>query len=114
MWSGRWDSNPRLSAWEADVLPLNYSRPNLIYFNPNSKSCKEEMLRSWTNHWGHITSMWRDTNIFNEVGIPAVDYGPGAGRGGGNVGIALDDLLKTAQVYALVVLDICNQKKIVH
>ena len=25
-WSGRWDSNPRLSAWEADVLPLNYSR----------------------------------------------------------------------------------------
>ena len=24
--SGRWDSNPRHSAWEADVLPLNYSR----------------------------------------------------------------------------------------
>ncbi len=24
--SGRRDSNPRLSAWEADVLPLNYSR----------------------------------------------------------------------------------------
>ena len=39
LWSGRWDSNPRLSAWEADVLPLNYSRsyvksakvPRLIY-----------------------------------------------------------------------------------
>ena len=24
--SGRRDSNPRLSAWEADILPLNYSR----------------------------------------------------------------------------------------
>jgi hypothetical protein len=25
-WSGRWGSNPRRSAWEADILPLNYSR----------------------------------------------------------------------------------------
>jgi hypothetical protein len=25
-WSGRRDSNPRHSAWEADALPLNYSR----------------------------------------------------------------------------------------
>lgn len=25
-WSGKRDSNPRLSAWEADALPLNYSR----------------------------------------------------------------------------------------
>src|SRR5580692_6522537 len=25
-WSGRWESNPRHSAWEADVLPLNYAR----------------------------------------------------------------------------------------
>lgn len=24
--SGRWDSNPRRSAWEADILPLNYVR----------------------------------------------------------------------------------------
>src|SRR5207244_1793952 len=25
-WSGKRDSNPRLSAWEADALPLSYSR----------------------------------------------------------------------------------------
>src|SRR6185312_4596177 len=25
-WSGRGESNPRHSAWEADVLPLNYAR----------------------------------------------------------------------------------------
>ena len=25
-WSGRWDSNPRPSAWEADTLPLSYTR----------------------------------------------------------------------------------------
>ena len=26
LWSGRWDSNPRRPAWEAGILPLNYSR----------------------------------------------------------------------------------------
>ena len=25
-WSGRWESNPRHTAWEAVVLPLNYAR----------------------------------------------------------------------------------------
>ncbi len=24
--SGRWDSNPRRSPWEGDILPLNYTR----------------------------------------------------------------------------------------
>lgn len=27
--SGRWDSNPRRSPWEGDILPLNYTR--IIY-----------------------------------------------------------------------------------
>jgi hypothetical protein len=30
-WSGRWESNPRHSAWEADVLPLNYARAPYSY-----------------------------------------------------------------------------------
>ena len=30
-WSGRRESNPRHSAWEADVLPLNYARILLLY-----------------------------------------------------------------------------------
>ena len=25
-WSGQWDLNPRHSAWQADILPLNYAR----------------------------------------------------------------------------------------
>jgi acetylornithine deacetylase/succinyl-diaminopimelate desuccinylase-like protein len=61
---------------------------------------------------GPRASMWRDTNVFNEVGIPAASYGPGSGRGGGGtLGIPLDDLLKTAEVYIMVALDICNQMK---
>ncbi len=27
--SGRWDSNPRRSPWEGDILPLNYTRKYL-------------------------------------------------------------------------------------
>ena len=29
--SGRWDSNPRRSPWEGDILPLNYTRKLLLY-----------------------------------------------------------------------------------
>ena len=32
VWSGRRDSNSRLSAWEADILPLNYSRLSYFHF----------------------------------------------------------------------------------
>ena len=29
-WSGRWESNPRHTAWEAVVLPLNYARDRSV------------------------------------------------------------------------------------
>jgi acetylornithine deacetylase/succinyl-diaminopimelate desuccinylase-like protein len=61
---------------------------------------------------GPRASMWRDTNIFNEVGIPAASYGPGGGKGGGGqIGLSLDDLHRASQVYAMVALDICNREK---
>jgi acetylornithine deacetylase/succinyl-diaminopimelate desuccinylase-like protein len=62
---------------------------------------------------GPRASMWRDTNVFNELGIPAASYGPGSGRGpGGTLGIPLDDLCRAAEVYVRVALDICNQTKV--
>jgi acetylornithine deacetylase/succinyl-diaminopimelate desuccinylase-like protein len=60
---------------------------------------------------GPEVSMWRDTNIFNEVGIPSATYGPGGGAGGGNLALELDDCVKAAQVYALTALEICRQEK---
>ena len=33
-------------AWEASTLPLSYTRPNRIYFNPKNHSCKGEVLAS--------------------------------------------------------------------
>ena len=39
-WSGRRDSNSRLSAWEADILPLNYSRVSARLYDKNHSKCK--------------------------------------------------------------------------
>ena len=61
---------------------------------------------------GPECSMWRDINIFNEVGIPAATYGPAVGAGTmGKLNIALDDLMNAARIYAMAALDVCNQEK---
>lgn len=60
---------------------------------------------------GPECSMWRDTNVFNEAGIPSATYGPAAGAGGGNLAMTLDDLHKAAQVYAMTALEVCGQEK---
>jgi acetylornithine deacetylase/succinyl-diaminopimelate desuccinylase-like protein len=60
---------------------------------------------------GPRASMWRDTNVFNEAGIPAASYGPGAGRGHGGVpALGVDDLVVASKVYALTAMDLCNQE----
>ena len=51
VWSGRRVSNPRPSAWEADALPLSYSRQNRIYFSPKISICKEGVLVSSKMVW---------------------------------------------------------------
>ena len=54
-------------------------------------------------------SIWTDTNVYNELGIPAVKIGPRGKRiGPRNEEIKIDDMVKAAQLYALVALDICN------
>lgn len=54
------------------------------------------------------SSMWRDLNVFNEMGIPSVTFGPGGGTGGGNRGLAIDDLVAAARIYARAAVDICG------
>jgi acetylornithine deacetylase/succinyl-diaminopimelate desuccinylase-like protein len=55
-----------------------------------------------------ITSMWRDSNVFNEVGIPTVVYGPGASVGGGNFAMEIQDLVQAARVYAAIAIEVCG------
>lgn len=54
------------------------------------------------------TSMWRDINPYNEVGIPSLTYGPTSSTGGGNFALGLGDLVATARVYARAALSYCG------
>ena len=55
-------------------------------------------------------SMWRDVNVFNEVGIPSATFGfprrsePGVSE----KFVEIDDLVDSAKMYALVAADICG------
>lgn len=55
-----------------------------------------------------LTSMWRDSNVFNEAGIPTVVYGPGASVGGGNFAIEIESLVNAARVYAVIAMELCG------
>jgi acetylornithine deacetylase/succinyl-diaminopimelate desuccinylase-like protein len=58
------------------------------------------------------TSMWRDVNVFNEVGIPSVCYGPPRQMepfsGARDRAMKIDDLLAATKVYASTILNLCG------
>ena len=56
-------------------------------------------------------SMWRDINMFNELGIPAVTYGPRSERHSFRKAITIEALYQAACVYARTMVDICSQEK---
>ncbi len=57
-------------------------------------------------------SIWTDTNVYNEIGIPAVKIGPRGKRIGPRAEeIDIEQMVKAAQIYALVALDICSRKR---
>jgi acetylornithine deacetylase/succinyl-diaminopimelate desuccinylase-like protein len=56
-----------------------------------------------------VTSMWRDTNAFNELGIPAVSYAPRATSHATTKSFKVKDLTDAAVVYARIGMDLCNQ-----
>jgi len=57
-------------------------------------------------------SIWTDTNIFNELGIPAIKIGPRGRRiSARNEEIDIEVMFKAAQIYALMALDICSRSR---
>src|SRR6185312_4213818 len=62
IWSVRPGSNRRHSAWEADVLPLNYSR-NL--FALNSLRCSQESVQ----HHARAVSAWHVRKVPRSQGF---------------------------------------------
>src|ERR1043166_8706906 len=61
---------------------------------------------------GIHASIWTDTNIYNELGIPACKFGLGGGRWKiRSEQIDVENIFQAAQVYALAGLEICNWEK---
>ena len=57
-------------------------------------------------------SIWTDTNVYNELGIPAVKIGPRGRRIGPRAEeLDIDEMVKAAQIYSLVALDICSRER---
>lgn len=56
------------------------------------------------------TSMWRDINIFNEVGIPAATFGMRrkSASDAPERFVEIQDIVDGAKMYALVALDVCR------
>ncbi len=58
-----------------------------------------------------VSSMWRDSNAFNELGIPAVNYGPRSAAHASRKSFKIEDLVNAAIVYARIALDLCRQER---
>ena len=58
-----------------------------------------------------VVGMWRDTNVYNRVGIPSLTFGPSRGKAAvqGTGFIELDDFVDGAKIYALTALSICAE-----
>lgn len=57
-----------------------------------------------------FSSMWRDISVFNEMGIPAITYGPGVAVRG-SLSMRISDLVTAAKVYADLAIRICTRDK---
>ncbi|HLQ89383.1 MAG TPA: M20/M25/M40 family metallo-hydrolase [Xanthobacteraceae bacterium] len=57
-------------------------------------------------------SIWTDTNVYNELGIPAIKIGPRGRRiSARNEEIDIDEMMRAAKLYALMALDMCNRPR---
>lgn len=57
---------------------------------------------------GPIASMWRDSNVFAELGIAVVNYGPRSATHALKRALTIDSLYQAACVYARAALAICG------
>ncbi len=57
---------------------------------------------------GPAASMWRDSNVFAELGIPVVNYGPRSATHAFRRALSIQSLYQAACVYARTALTICG------
>jgi acetylornithine deacetylase/succinyl-diaminopimelate desuccinylase-like protein len=56
-------------------------------------------------------SMWRDSNIFAELGIPAINYGPRSATHAYKRALTIESLYQAACVYARTAIAVCSRVK---
>jgi acetylornithine deacetylase/succinyl-diaminopimelate desuccinylase-like protein len=54
------------------------------------------------------SSIWTDTNIYNEMGIPCVKFGPRGKRAVRAEQVEIEEIYRAACVYAMTALRICS------
>ena len=57
------------------------------------------------------TSMWRDINVYNELGIPAITYGPRSTTHSYKRALTIESLYQAACVYARIAIEVCSEEK---
>jgi len=104
--------------FESDVSVYQYSRGHVTQ---NADALVDCLERAHRKVFGSDPpappqaemSMWRDMNVFNEVGIPAVCYGPPRQKEmisqARNRAMKIDDLVAATKVYALTILSVCEE-----
>jgi len=89
------------------------------YEAQNAERIKESVLRAHRATFNGepprpnpaTCSMWRDVNIFNELGIPSITYGPRSEHHAEKRAFKIESLYQAACVYTRIILDLCNQEK---
>ena len=86
------------------------------YEGKNIEVLRDAIEKAHVNFFGEkppkvasvITSVWRDINIFNEAGIPAITYGPGLALT--REGVEIEEFVKASKLYSAIALDMCNRE----
>jgi len=87
-------------AQNIDRLAQSVQRAHVATFGSEPKQANVE-----------ASSLWRDINIYNELGIPALTYGPRAATHAYKRALPSETLYQTACAYARIAVDLCNQDK---
>ena len=104
----------RVAASEVDLYLFRpgYEAKNADLLTAAVRRAHEETFGSAPPRPNPATcSMWRDINIFNELGIPAITYGPRSERHAFRKSFTIDALYRAACVYARTMVDVCSQEK---
>jgi acetylornithine deacetylase/succinyl-diaminopimelate desuccinylase-like protein len=92
---------------------LGHEGKNVEPLVNSAEDCYQRLFGTKIKHEApDRASIWTDTNVYNELGIPAIKIGPRGRRiGPRNEEIEIDTMLNAAKLYALIALDICTRAR---